>query len=110
MEPATVETKDDLEHLLRMGLRGLKSSGRSADGRGHTTWHLGLDRDRANLPWTYLMMVCEETVVRRNQHRIYVRDYPGAGPPILLMHGFPDNLHLYDRLVPYLSPPPRRIV
>ena len=21
------------------------------------------------------------------------------------MHGFPDNLHLYDRLVPYLSPP-----
>jgi pimeloyl-ACP methyl ester carboxylesterase len=25
------------------------------------------------------------------------------------MHGFPDNLHLYDRLVPYLSPP-RRVV
>jgi len=30
-------------------------------------------------------------------------------PPIILMHGFPDNLHLYDRLVPYLSPP-RRVV
>jgi haloalkane dehalogenase len=26
-----------------------------------------------------------------------------------LMHGFPDNMHLYDRLVPHLSPP-RRIV
>jgi pimeloyl-ACP methyl ester carboxylesterase len=25
------------------------------------------------------------------------------------MHGFPDNLHLYDRLIPYLAPP-RRIV
>jgi pimeloyl-ACP methyl ester carboxylesterase len=25
------------------------------------------------------------------------------------MHGFPDNLHLYDRLVPYLSPPRRLI-
>jgi pimeloyl-ACP methyl ester carboxylesterase len=25
------------------------------------------------------------------------------------MHGFPDNLHLYDRLLPYLSPP-RRVV
>jgi pimeloyl-ACP methyl ester carboxylesterase len=25
------------------------------------------------------------------------------------MHGFPDNVHLYDRLVPYLSPP-RRVV
>jgi pimeloyl-ACP methyl ester carboxylesterase len=28
---------------------------------------------------------------------------------MILMHGFPDNLHLYDRLVPYLSPP-RRVV
>jgi pimeloyl-ACP methyl ester carboxylesterase len=26
------------------------------------------------------------------------------------MHGFPDNLHLYDRLVPHLSSPPRRVV
>src|SRR5215510_15944840 len=25
------------------------------------------------------------------------------------MHGFPDNLHLYDRLIPYLSPP-RRVI
>jgi pimeloyl-ACP methyl ester carboxylesterase len=25
------------------------------------------------------------------------------------MHGFPDNLHLYDRLTPYLSPP-RRVI
>ena len=25
------------------------------------------------------------------------------------MHGFPDNLHLYDRLIPYLWPP-RRVV
>jgi len=55
-------------------------------------------------------MAYQETVVRRDQHRIHVRDYSGAGPPIILMHGFPDNLHLYDRLVPYLSPPPRRIV
>ena len=35
-------------------------------------------------------------------HRLYVRDYPGRGPAIVLMHGFPDNLHLYDRLVPLL--------
>jgi pimeloyl-ACP methyl ester carboxylesterase len=55
------------------------------------------------------MMAYQETVVRRDQHRIHVRDHPGAGPPIVLMHGFPDNLHLYDRLVPYLSPP-RRVV
>jgi pimeloyl-ACP methyl ester carboxylesterase len=55
------------------------------------------------------MMVYQEAFVRRGQHRIYVRDHPGADPPIVLMHGFPDNVHLYDRLVPHLSPP-RRVV
>jgi pimeloyl-ACP methyl ester carboxylesterase len=55
------------------------------------------------------MMAYKETSVPRDQHRIYVRDHPGAGPAIILMHGFPDNVHLYDRLVPYLSPP-RRVV
>jgi pimeloyl-ACP methyl ester carboxylesterase len=33
---------------------------------------------------------------------LYAREYAGSDPPIILMHGFPDNLHLYDRLVPYL--------
>jgi haloalkane dehalogenase len=55
------------------------------------------------------MMAYHELFVRRDQHRIYVRDYPGTEPPIILMHGFPDNHHLYDRLVPHLSPP-RRVV
>jgi pimeloyl-ACP methyl ester carboxylesterase len=55
------------------------------------------------------MMVYQEAFVQRNQHRIYVRDYPGEEPTVILMHGFPDNLHLYDRLYPHLSPP-RRIV
>ena len=30
---------------------------------------------------------------------------PVSPQTIILMHGFPDNLHLYDRLVRYLSPP-----
>lgn len=55
------------------------------------------------------MMAYQETFVQRHQHRIYVRDHPGAEPAIILMHGFPDNVHLYDRLSPYLSPP-RRVV
>ena len=54
-------------------------------------------------------MAYQETFVQRDQHRIYVRDHPGAEPAIILMHGFPDNIHLYDRLSPYLSPP-RRVV
>src|SRR5262249_56525781 len=56
------------------------------------------------------MRSSQDTVVRRERHRTHVRDPPGAGPPIILMPGFPDNLHLYDRLVPHLSPPQRRIV
>jgi haloalkane dehalogenase len=54
-------------------------------------------------------MAYQETFVQRNQHRIFVREYPGEEPAIILMHGFPDNLHLYDRLYPYLSPP-RRVI
>src|SRR6266849_736161 len=50
-----------------------------------------------------------EQFVQRGQHRIYTREYPGKEPTVILMHGFPDNLHLYDRLVRYLSPP-RRVV
>jgi pimeloyl-ACP methyl ester carboxylesterase len=50
-----------------------------------------------------------EQFVPRDGHRIYARDYSGEGPPIILMHGFPDNLHLYDRLLPHLSPA-RRVI
>lgn len=50
-----------------------------------------------------------EVWVRHGAHRIYVRDHPGPEPAIVLMHGFPDNLHLYDRLVPRLRPA-RRVV
>ena len=50
-----------------------------------------------------------ERFVQRDQYRIYSREYPGEEPAIILMHGFPDNLHLHDRVVPFLSPP-RRVV
>ena len=36
-------------------------------------------------------------------YRIRVRDYPGQPPAIVLMHGFPDDLHLYDQTVPFLA-------
>jgi haloalkane dehalogenase len=50
-----------------------------------------------------------EHVVQRGSYHIYAREYPGEEPPIVLMHGFPDNVHLYDRLLPWLSPS-RRVV
>jgi haloalkane dehalogenase len=49
-----------------------------------------------------------EPIVRIEDHRLYVRDYRGSEPAIILMHGFPDNLHLYDLLVPELAQ--RRVV
>jgi haloalkane dehalogenase len=48
--------------------------------------------------------------VPREQGSLYARDYDGAGPAFVLMHGFPDNLHIYDDLVPYLVAAGRRVV
>jgi haloalkane dehalogenase len=53
-------------------------------------------------------MTYKEGWVDRDGHRIYAREYPGAEPAIVLMHGFPDDLLLYDRLVPELTG--RRVV
>src|SRR6266487_3987692 len=43
-----------------------------------------------------------EHVVQRGPYHLYAREYPGEEPAIVLMHGFPDTLHLYDRLLPWL--------
>ena len=50
-----------------------------------------------------------------NQHSVhheagslYVLDNPGEEPAIVLMHGFPDDHRIYDKLAPLLSP--RRVV
>ncbi len=41
---------------------------------------------------------------------IFARDYAGAGPAFVVMHGCPDNLHIWDDLVPYLVAAGRRVV
>jgi pimeloyl-ACP methyl ester carboxylesterase len=41
--------------------------------------------------------------VSLNGSRLWVGEQPGEGTAIVLMHGFPDNHHLYDRLLPYLG-------
>jgi pimeloyl-ACP methyl ester carboxylesterase len=48
--------------------------------------------------------------VQRGEGQLYVRDYPGQEPAFVLMHGFPDNLHIYDDLVPHLQAGARRVV
>jgi haloalkane dehalogenase len=39
---------------------------------------------------------------------LHVKDFPGAGPALVVMHGFPDDSRIYDRLAPLLAP--RRVV
>ena len=41
--------------------------------------------------------------VSRGRYQMYAEMTRGSGAPIVLMHGFPDNTHLYDRLRPYLT-------
>jgi haloalkane dehalogenase len=48
--------------------------------------------------------------VEREQGNVYARDYAGRGPAFVLLHGFPDNLHIYDELIPYLLAAKRRVV
>jgi haloalkane dehalogenase len=52
--------------------------------------------------------MAEPLAVSRGPYRLYAEMVPGPGVPVVLMHGFPDNTHLYDRLVPHL--PGRRPV
>jgi hypothetical protein len=45
-----------------------------------------------------------ERHIPQGQGGVYARDYEGAGPAFVLLHGFPDNLHIYDRLIHSWSP------
>ena len=41
--------------------------------------------------------------VPRGPYGLYAEIVPGTGVPLVLMHGFPDSTHLYDRLLPHLA-------
>src|SRR5213082_791477 len=48
-------------------------------------------------------MTVPTLTVMRGPHRIHAEVEPAEGVPVVLLHGFPDNLHLYDRLLPHLA-------
>src|SRR6201995_1113639 len=48
--------------------------------------------------------------IPRPEGMLHALDYAGAGPALVLMHGFPDNLHIWDDLIPYLNAAGRRVV
>ena len=51
-----------------------------------------------------------ERYVERDGHRIYIRDYPGAGPAYVMVHGFPDNCRIYEDVAAMLSAAGRRVI
>jgi len=59
------------------------------------------------------MTIPDETaaIARRHERhvetphgRVYVTEITGGDPPIVLMHGFPDDHRVYNKLLPRLSP------
>ena len=45
-----------------------------------------------------------EHSVTHERGSLHVVDYPGEEPAIVLMHGFPDDHRIYDKLLPLLTP------
>ena len=45
-----------------------------------------------------------EHSVTHERGSLHVLDYPGEEPAIVLMHGFPDDHRIYDKLLPLLTP------
>jgi pimeloyl-ACP methyl ester carboxylesterase len=50
-----------------------------------------------------MKLAAQTLPVSRGPYRQYAEVTPGTGAPVVLMYGFPDNTHLYDRLVPHLA-------
>lgn len=55
-------------------------------------------------------MEFKEQQVHQGQGNLLVREYPGSGPAFVALHGFPDNLHIFDEIAPILSQAGRRVV
>jgi pimeloyl-ACP methyl ester carboxylesterase len=43
-------------------------------------------------------------MVQTPNGRLHVTDHPGQDPALVLLHGFPDDSRIYDRLAPLLAP------
>jgi haloalkane dehalogenase len=57
-----------------------------------------------------LLPAFTEHRIQRDRGSVYVRDFAGSGPAFVVLHGFPDNLHIYDPLIPHLVSAGRRVV
>lgn len=59
---------------------------------------------------TTILPAFTEHRIPREKGDLYIRDFAGSEPAFVLLHGFPDNSHIYDDLIPYLAATGRRII
>lgn len=103
--PDHIAQTDSRRAFLRLALLGA-AAGASATIAGNAVAAMTPPRDlKGDGPGKY-----RERTVSSAGHQIYVRDYPGAGPAFVMVHGFPDNCRIYEELAPLLSQAGRRVV
>jgi hypothetical protein len=51
-----------------------------------------------------LVASTDERRVDTPEGRVFVRQIAGDDPPIVVMHGFPDDHRIYNKLLPRLAP------
>jgi haloalkane dehalogenase len=56
------------------------------------------------------ILAFSEHYIPQGQGRVFARDYPGAAPAFVVMHGLPDNSRIYDDLIPFLVAAGRRVI
>src|ERR1700761_7596515 len=89
---------------------------RSRRAAPHAACRVFASSPRPKLPGEVIMSTVagakayQERYVVRAGHRIYVRDYAGAAPAFLMLHGFPDNCRIYEEVASRVSAAGRRVI
>jgi pimeloyl-ACP methyl ester carboxylesterase len=59
---------------------------------------------KGHAPVTETALAPRDRLVDTPKGDVFTREVPGEGTPIVLLHGFPDDHKIYDRLSPLLNP------
>jgi haloalkane dehalogenase len=101
------DTTNISRRLLMAGLGGIAAgvtmTGKSEAGNTHLAQAPSQKAGSAALGYV-------EHRIPRGTNTLYAREFKGSGSPLILLHGFPDNLHIYDEVAPFLAAGGRRVV
>lgn len=54
--------------------------------------------------------IYRERCVPTSRGELYIRDYHGSALAFVMLHGFPDNLRIFEKVAPLLASAGRRVV